>query len=187
VEPGLFLADNGETLDLRGEDPTWASLRLVRVAGGPAPWQWAILGLAAILAAMWLVAAAVRMIRRRHSPSGPTPDPAIARRWRPIAGAFAMVTAMLALLSVVMISAVPGLVDSGFLGWLELPMVFRLILHLPLGLAVVSACMVVLVAAGWVLRWWSSALRLQYTLLAVAAVAVVAQLAAWQLIGWGFT
>jgi CubicO group peptidase (beta-lactamase class C family) len=37
VAPGLFLADNGETLDLRGKVPTWRNLRLVRVAGGPAP------------------------------------------------------------------------------------------------------------------------------------------------------
>ena len=43
VEPGLFLADNGETLDLRGHVPTWRNLRLVRVSGGPSPWQWAIL------------------------------------------------------------------------------------------------------------------------------------------------
>ena len=35
VEPGLFLADNGETLDLRGPVPTWRNLRLVRVSGGP--------------------------------------------------------------------------------------------------------------------------------------------------------
>jgi hypothetical protein len=43
VEPGLFLADNGETLDLRGQVPTWRNLRLVRVSGGPSRWQWAIL------------------------------------------------------------------------------------------------------------------------------------------------
>jgi hypothetical protein len=43
VEPGLFLADNGETLDFRGQVPTWWNLRLVRVSGGPSRWQWAIL------------------------------------------------------------------------------------------------------------------------------------------------
>jgi hypothetical protein len=62
-----------------------------------------------------------------------------------------------------------------------------LALHLPLALAVLVACTLVLVAAGWVLRWWSSALRFQYAVLAVAGVAVVAQLAAWRLIGWGVT
>jgi len=81
----------------------------------------------------------------------------------------------------------PGLVDSGFLGWLDLPLAQRLALHLPLALAVLGASTLVLEAAGWVLRWWSSALRLQYAVLAVASIAVVAQLAAWQLIGWGIT
>jgi hypothetical protein len=33
----------------------------------PAPWQWAILGTAAILAAAWLVAAGVRTVRRQRS------------------------------------------------------------------------------------------------------------------------
>ena len=60
VEPGLFLADNGETLDLRGPVPTWRSFRLVRVSGGPSQWQWAILGAAALLAVAWLVAALAR-------------------------------------------------------------------------------------------------------------------------------
>jgi hypothetical protein len=66
IEPGLFLADNGETLELRGPAQTWRNLRLVRVSG-PAPWQWAILGAAAILAAAWLVAAGVRTVRRQRS------------------------------------------------------------------------------------------------------------------------
>jgi CubicO group peptidase (beta-lactamase class C family) len=186
VQPGLFLADNGQTLDLRGHVPTWASLRLVRVAGGPAPWQWAILGAAAILAAMWLVAAAVR-VRRRRSRSGPTQDPAIARRWRRIAGAFATLTAMLALGSVVTITAMPGLVDSGFLGWLELPIAVRLALHLPLALAFLGACTIALVTSGWVGRWWLRGVRLQYSALAVAAIALVGQFAAWGLIGWGMS
>lgn len=87
VEPGLFLADDGETLDLRGPVPTWQSLRLVRVAGGPAAWQWAILAAVALLAALWLVAAAVRSVRRVRSPStrsgGRRADGAQSpRRWR---------------------------------------------------------------------------------------------------------
>jgi hypothetical protein len=55
---------------------------------------------------------------------------------------------------------------------------------MPLALAVMGVCTLVLLAAGWVLRWWSSGLRLQYAVLA-ASIAVVAQLAAWQLIGYG--
>ena len=44
IEAGLFLADNGETLDLQRSVPTWRNFELVRVSGGPAAWQWAVLG-----------------------------------------------------------------------------------------------------------------------------------------------
>ncbi len=81
----------------------------------------------------------------------------------------------------------PGLVDSGFLGWLEFPLALRLAAHLPLALAIAGACTVALVAAGWVRRWWSSAVRLQYAALAVATIALLAQLYAWRLVGWGVT
>jgi hypothetical protein len=77
----------------------------------------------------------------------------------------------------------PGLVDSGYLGWLDLPLAQRVAMHLPLTLAVLGVCTLVLLTAGWVRRWWSSALRLEYAVLAVASVAVIAQLAAWRLIG----
>ncbi len=187
VASDLFLADNGETLDLRGPVPTWRGLRLVRVAGGPALWQWGVLGAAALLAVAWLVAAAVREVRRRVSRSAADQQPSALRRWRRIAALTALVTAVLTLGNAALVAWMPALVDSGFLGWLDLPMAQRLALHLPLALAALVACTLVLVAAGWVLRWWSSALRLQYAVLAVAAVAVVAQLAAWRLIGWGVT
>jgi len=94
-------------------------------------------------------------------------------------------TALLALGTAAMVGAVPGLVDAGFLGWLDLPVVQRLALHLPLALAVLGACTVVFAAVGWVRGWWSSAVRLQYAALAVAVGALVAQLAAWRLIGFG--
>jgi CubicO group peptidase (beta-lactamase class C family) len=190
VAPEVFLADNGETLDLRGPVPTWRGLRLVRVAGGPAGWQWGVLGPAALVAAAWLVAAAVRQlrqVRRRVSRSASDRQPSAWRRWRRIAALTALVTAALTLGNVALVAWMPGLVDSGFFGWLEFPVAQRLALHLPLALAVLGACTLVVVAAGWVLRWWSNALRLQYAVLAVAAVAVVAQLAAWRLIGWGVT
>ena len=64
AEPGLFVADNGETLDFRDTVPIWRNFRLVRVSGGPSTWQWGILGAAALIAATWLVAAPVRSLRR---------------------------------------------------------------------------------------------------------------------------
>lgn len=99
----------------------------------------------------------------------------------------AALTAAIALGSVVLVAAVPGLVDSGFLGWLEVPMAFRLALHAPLALAFLGACTASLVTFGWVGHLWSRSVRLQYAALAVAAVALAGQFAAWGLIGWGLS
>ena len=89
------------------------------------------------------------------------------------------------LATVALLVWMPGLVDAGFLGWLDLSLAERLALHLPLAVVVLGASTVALVASGWIGRWWSSAVRLQYAALAVAAVALGALLAGWHLIGWG--
>jgi CubicO group peptidase (beta-lactamase class C family) len=181
IEPGLFLADDGETLDLRGPVPTWRNFRLVSISDGPSPWQWAILGAAALVALTWLGGALARTVRR--SPASRS----AASRWRGVAATVAGATALVVLAAVALLAWLPGLVDAGFLGWLELPPAERLALHLPLAVAVLGASTAALVAAGWIGRWWPSAVRLQYTALAVTAVALGALLAGWDLIGWGMT
>lgn len=186
IERGLFLAENGETLDLRGPVPTWRNLRLVRVTGGPSRWQWAILGAAALVAAAWLVAALARTVRRSAGPASSSASwPAATRRWRRVAAAVASATAPLVLATVALLAWQPGLVDAGFLGRLDLSPAERLALHVPLAVVVLGACTVTLVATGWIGRWWSSTVRLQYAALSVAAVALGVLLAGWDLIGWG--
>ena len=86
---------------------------------------------------------------------------------------------------VILLAAVPGVVDSGFLGRLEVPMAARLAMHLPLALVVLGGGTVALAAWGWARHWWSRSVRLQYSALALASVALVGQLAAWRLVGWG--
>jgi hypothetical protein len=81
----------------------------------------------------------------------------------------------------------PGLVYSGFLGWLELPLSARLLLHLPLALAVLAGGTVMLTTAGWLWHWWTNTTRAQYAALSAAAAAMVALLVGWQLVGWGLT
>ena len=188
IEPGLFLADDGETLDLRGPVSTWRNFRLVRVSDGPAPWQWAMLGAAALVALTWLGGALARSVRRfagaRSSFAG---QRTATSRWRRATALVASATALLLLAAVALLAWLPGLVDAGFLGWLELPPAERLALHLPLAVAVLGTSTAALVAAGCIGRWWPRAVRLQYSALAVAAVAVAALLAGWHLIGWGMT
>ena len=183
VEPGLFVADNGETLDLRGRIMTWRNLPLVRVSGGPSRWQWAILGAAALVAGAWLVAALARSVRRltgSRSSSGPR---AWTSRRRRVAALVASATALLALGNVGLLAWIPGLVDSGFLGALDLSLAQRLAVRLPLAVTVLAALMAVLAAWGCIGRWWSRAVTLQYAALAVATIALVPLLAGWHLIG----
>ena len=184
VEPGLFLAENGETLDLRGRVPTWRNLRLVRVSGGPATWQWAILGAAALLALAWLVAALVRSFRRSGgSRSSSRRRRTATRRWRGVTALVASTTALLMLANAALFAWMPGLVDSGFLGGYDLSPAEALAVRLPLAVAVAGASMVVLAASGGIGRWWSRAVTLQYAALAVAAIALVPLLAGWHLLG----
>ena len=91
---------------------------------------------------------------------------------------------MLVLGNAALLLRAPGLVYSGYLGWLDLPLAARLLLHMPLALAVLASGTVVLTTAGWMRHWWTNTIRAQYATLSAAAAAMVAQLAAWQLIGW---
>ncbi len=186
IEPGLFLAWNGETLDLRTRPATWRGQALVRLSGGPAPWQWVLLGITALGALWWLGAALVSAIRRRRSGAGSLPGPADPR-WGLLTGAVATLTALLALGTIALLVAIPRLVDSGFLGWLEVPLALRLLLHLPLALGVASGCLVVLTALGWARAWQQPAAHWRSVALIVLSVGLTAQLAVWHLIGWGLT
>jgi len=188
IEPGLFVADDGETLDFRGTVPTWRNLDLVRVTGGPAPWQWALLATSAVVYVWWMIAAIVSTIwLRRRRPQAAEAVATRLHRWRLLIGVAAALTSILALGTIALLVAVPGLVDSGFLGWLEVPMAQRLMFHLPLALAVAAGCLVVLTALGWSRSWRSRAVQLRYGALVVASLALTAQLAAWHLISWGMT
>ena len=186
VQSGLFLADNGETLDLRGRVPTWRNLRLVSVSGGPSSWQWVILGAGALLSATWFAGALARTVRRSARRWGTLADQrAEIRRWRRLTAAVAALTALLILATVALLAWHPGLVDSGFLGWLDLTPAERLVLHLPLALVAVGASTVVLVTTGTIRHWWSPLVRLQYAALATATAALSVLLVGWDLVGWG--
>jgi hypothetical protein len=104
-----------------------------------------------------------------------------------VAAAVAGATALLVLAEVAVLVWLPGLVDSGFLGWLDLPWDERLLLHVPLAIVVLGGAAVALVAWGWKGRWWSREVTVQYGALAVAAVALGSLLAAWHLIGLSLT
>ena len=186
--PGLFLAENGETLDLRASSPRWRGLDLNPVTNGPLAGQWVVLVGVVVVAAGWLLAGCVGWVRRRravHRPATADSPPA-GRAGRQATATVAAVGAIGALVSVAAIRLVPGLVDVGFLGSTETPLPVRSALHLPLVLAVLAAGLVALLVAGALRRWWTSRVRARDAALAVALTALTVQLATWHLVGWGF-
>jgi hypothetical protein len=97
----------------------------------------------------------------------------------------ATVGSVLVLIVVAALAAIPGVIDAGFLGWLELPGVVRVAYHLPLAIAVVAIALVVLAAGAWARGWWRPRSAPRYVALTVAVVLFAAQLVAWRLVGWG--
>ena len=187
VEAGLFITNDGEMVDFRGGVPTWRSLDLVRVQTAPLPWQWVLLGAIGLASLLWLLGAGVAWVRqRRRGTITLNRPPDGVRRWRRAAAALAALTELLTFAVIGLLVAVPALVDSGFLGALDFPLVQRLLLHLPIFVTLAAAGLVTLVVIGW-RHWWSSIERTGYAILGAASTALVAQLAAWHLIGWGLT
>jgi CubicO group peptidase (beta-lactamase class C family) len=192
VRTGVFLAEDGQTLDLRGPSPSWRGLHLHRVTGGPVTAQWVLLGLAAAVAAGWFVAGiaglVVARLRRRGRRSTSTADPSLVRRrgWRRVTVAVGAAAALAALVTVAAIVMVPGLVDVGFLGRMPFPVLGRLLTHVPLALVGLTGGLVVLLAVGAARRWWTPRVRPGDAALAGVLTVLAVQLALWGLVGWGF-
>ena len=151
--------------------------------GRPAPWQWAILGTAALLAVTWVVAAganhtADRRADRRARPASRRPPPAhrTAGSAQPLV-VLATVTFSCGSRGSSTPGSWAGSTSPSPSGW---PCTCR-------WPSSSSAAHVALVASGFIGRWWSRAVRLEYAALAVAAVALAVLLAGWGLIGWGIT
>lgn len=185
VEPGLFLADDGEMLDLRGPTPTYRNIVLVPTQEGPAPVAWALLLAASAIAVASLVLGVVGWLRRRRGGGlAATGEP---RAWRFATASVSAVAACLVLACVSLVAAVPGLVDSGFVGWLHLDPPVRIALHAPLALAIATGLLVALAAGGSLRGWWSPRRSPRLPVLAAAATVVTVELAAWRLIGLGLS
>jgi CubicO group peptidase (beta-lactamase class C family) len=187
-QPGLFLAENGETLDLRGPSPRWRGMDLNPVTNGPLAAQWALLALVVIVAAGWLVAGIAASVRRRRGTdrSSTVAAPRGGRAGRRLTAAVAVVGALAALVTAASIRALPGLVDVGFLGGMASALPVRLAFHLPLAVALLAASLAALLVAGALRHWWTRRIRPRDAALAVALTALAAQLASWHVVAWGF-
>ena len=187
TRPGLFLADNGETLDLRGPVPRWRGLRLNPVANGPSGAQWILLSLVVSIAVGWLLVAGFVAVRRRvrsgHVHGSPTAEPLSGRGWRGATTVVAVLGALAATLTVVGIRVVPGIVDVGYLGWMPFTLPVRVLLHLPAATALLAGLLVALIAVGALRKWWARSIRPHDAVLALALTALAIQLTSWHLVG----
>ena len=186
--PGLFLAENGETLDLRAGSQHWRGLRLHPVTNGPLLRQWALLAVVFAVAVGWLIGARIAWVRRRRAAGLASADRAStgARLGRRLTATVATVGAVAVLVTVAAIRVVPGLVDVGFLGWIAFPLGLRLALHLPLAVAFLAAALTALLTAGALRHWWTPRIQPRDAALALALATLAAQLALWHLVAWGF-
>lgn len=185
-QPGVFLAENGETLDLRGPTPYWRGLRLNPVTNGPLVAQWWLLALVVAVAAAWLVTGCVtgcRRLRRHDADVSRSARQPAGRPARRATAAVATLGALTAIGTATGIRALPGLVDVGYLGWMPFPLPLRLLLHLPLATCLLAGILVALLATGALRQWWSRPIRRRDAALALALTAFATQLTLWHLVG----
>ena len=191
--PGLFLTDEGETLDLRAGSRSWRGLDLHPVTNGPLGWQWALLGLTGVVATGWLVLGGVGLVRRRVRPSAAASVPAVStpavstsavRPGRVITTSVSVVAALVALAVLGAVAAMPALVDVGFLGRVDFPVPVRLAVHAPLLLTLATIALAGLLATGARRGWWATPVRPRDVALVVGLAVLSVQLGAWHLVGW---
>ena len=183
ISPGRFLSSTGEMLDFTGALTTWRNIELIK-ARGPAMWQWVAFVLFGAIALGWLAAAIARAVSRRRRGQASASEHRMAQR---LAALLASLISVLVLGACALLAAIPGLVESGFIAWLDLPLLQRLALHVPFLLAVLVGALVSLGTVSWIRGWWDRSVTWHYATLLLSATFLTAQLAAWKLIGWGWT
>jgi CubicO group peptidase (beta-lactamase class C family) len=183
VAPGLFFAVNGEALDFRGDVPTWRNIKITRIGEGPSRWQQAILTVCALVFLTTLLFPPLQSIIGRFR--GVVPARTTTRRGGLLASTAAILSSLFGLLSIGMVIALPMIIYSGFLGWLELPLWQRVLMHAPLAFLVTGAGFLALNVPAWKNRWWSRTESIHFLVFDLAFIAVLLFFSYWRLIGLG--
>lgn len=183
VEPGLFFTANGEALDFRGEVPTWGNVKLVKIGEEPSLWQQVILVVCALVFLTTLLWPPLRSIIHRFR--GIVPERTTTGEGAVLASAAAISSSLFGLLSIGMVFTLPMIIYSGFLGWLELPLWQRLLMHAPLAFLVTGAGFLALHGLALKNRWWSRTENIHSLVFDLAFVAVLLFFSYWRLIGLG--
>jgi hypothetical protein len=82
-----------------------------------------------------------------------------------------------------MVTALPMIIYSGFLGWLELPLWQRVLMHTPLAFLVTGASFLALNILAWKNRWWSLPERIRFLVFDLAFIVMLLFFSYWRLIG----
>jgi hypothetical protein len=82
-----------------------------------------------------------------------------------------------------MVFTLPMIIYSGFLGWLELPLWQRVLMHAPLALLVTGVSFLALNVLVWKNRWWAVTERIHFLVFDLALMAALLLFSYWRLIG----
>jgi hypothetical protein len=185
TEPGLFFTETGQALDFRATPPTYRSIPLVKVGTGPSPLAWGVLAACGLVMVLALLMPLSGLILRRLRPRSSAVGAARPGRAALVANGLLILGSLCGLASIGLLVAVPPLIYSGYLGWLNLPLGLKLALHAPLGLAVVTMALAVLAIAAWRRGWWERVQWWRFASLVIAGLIETALLVSWRLVGLG--
>jgi hypothetical protein len=104
-------------------------------------------------------------------------------RWAKLTPVLLILTSIFGFSSIAMLAALPTMIYSGFLGWLELPLWQRLLMHMPFALLMAGAGFLALQVPGWKNHWWSRGERLYFLVVSLTFVTMLLFLDRWHLIG----
>jgi hypothetical protein len=135
-----------------------------------------------LISGSWLASPVVRRMR----PHGGARQPGTATIASRVAGATTTAIALLVLAQAGVLVAMPALVDTGFLGRLELPAEQKVLVHVPVALAALVMVGAISLIVARTRSGVPNSTRIHQTLLVIGSFVLVIQLALWRLIGWGF-
>jgi hypothetical protein len=123
----------------------------------------------------------LRGLIRRIRHAAPCAEPT--SRWTRLTPVLVILSSIFGLLSIGMIATLPTIIYSGFLGWLELPLWQRLMMHTPFALLVTGIGFLALNVPAWKKAWWSRGERIYFLAFGLSSAAAIILLGYWRLIG----
>jgi len=180
---GRYMTAGGETLDFGKKPATWRNIPLERIA--IPVWQKGLLGVSLLLFFGGLLAWGVQSFReRRRSTGSPAESKPGGSAWRAIARTVAIANAVLCLSLLGGLSFQPAFIGAGMLDATpQTPAFDAVFMRLPVALALLTLVMAAVAIVGRLATNWPASFRQWYTVVAMGAVAFIALLVVWKVLG----